>query len=94
MKIEPVGDKIIVRPLSDEEKMTENDLGIILPDSAKKDNDAVVTVELVGPDVKNEKIKPGTQVMLAGMVMKLDVEVDGKKFQLIKEGDIVAVFTE
>jgi len=94
MKIEPVRDLLIVRPLTDAEKMTENNLGIIIPDSAKKDNTSVVAIELVGPEVKNKDLQPGVQVLLTAMMMKQEVEWDGKKGQLIKENDIVAVFKE
>lgn len=91
MKVIPVGDKIVVRNLSDEEKMTENDLGIILPDSMKKDNDNIVYIESVGPDVKNKALVKGVQVMLVGLMMKQTIEYDNFKGQLIKEGDIVAI---
>lgn len=94
MKVIPVGDKLVVRNLSDEEKMTENSLGIILPDSMKKDNDTIVYIESVGPDVKNKALQKGVQVMLVGLMMKQDIEYDGFKGQLIKEGDIVAIIEE
>ena len=47
--IKPLGDRVIVRPLTDEELGTVSASGIIIPDTAKKEKPEQGIVIAVGP---------------------------------------------
>jgi chaperonin GroES len=93
MKIRPLGDRILVKRVKEEEK---NKGGIIIPDTAKEkpQEGKVVAVgkgkmteqgKLVPPDVKaGEKI-------LFGKYSGSDVRIDGEEHLILREDDILGV---
>ncbi len=91
--LKPLGDHVLVKPLSKEEK-TQG--GIILPDTAKEKPQAGEVIA-VGPGrllengtrVKPE-VKTGDKVIYAkygGMEIKLDAE----EYLILREADILAI---
>jgi chaperonin GroES len=93
VKLRPLDDRIVVSPLSADEKTTG---GIILPDSAKeKPNKG--KVEAVGPGKMRddgERMSPAVSigaVVYYGKYAGTEIKVAGNEFKILRESDILAV---
>ena len=93
MKLKPLDDRIVVSPLSADEKTTG---GIILPDSAQeKPNKG--KVEAVGPGKMRddgERMSPAVSigaVVYYGKYAGTEIKVAGNEFKILRESDILAV---
>lgn len=93
MKIKPLGDRVLVEPLDKDE---ETKGGIIIPDTAKEKSQEG-TVKAVGTgklDDAGKKIafnvKKGDKVLLPKFG-GTEVKLDEKKYQIVREDDILAV---
>ncbi len=99
--IRPLNDKVIVRPLTDEEAGTTSASGIIIPDSAKKEKPEQGIVIAVGAgkwDEEGEKripldVKVGDRVVFSKYGYD-EVKVEGKEYFIVAEGSILGVFTK
>jgi len=94
MKIKPIADHILIEPLEEEEKTKA---GIFLPESADKEKPEQGKVIAVGPGKRNEKgeiipmeIKVGQKVLFT-KYGPTEIKVDGKKYLIAKEEDILAI---
>lgn len=92
MKVKPLSNRVLVKPLEAEEKTAS---GIILPDSAKeKPQEAEVVA--VGPgkivDGKKEQmsVKVGDKVIYSKYSGD-EIKVDGKEYTLVDEDKILAI---
>jgi chaperonin GroES len=92
MKIRPLGDRILVKRVKEEEKSKG---GIIIPDTAKEkpQEGKVVAVgkgkmteagKLVAPDVK------AGDTILFGKYSGSEVKVDGEEHMIMREEDVLA----
>lgn len=98
--IRPLNDKVIVRPLTEEEQGTASPSGIIIPDSAKKEIPEQGIVIAVGPgkfDEDGEKrvpldVKLGDRVVFSKYGFDT-VKYQGNEFYIVAEGSILGVFT-
>ncbi|OQX51011.1 co-chaperone GroES [candidate division CPR3 bacterium 4484_211] len=93
-KIKPLGDRVLVRPISKEET-TES--GIIIPDTAKEERPQEGEVLAVGPGKLNEKgerivpeVKVGDRVMFKKYSPE-ELKIEGEEFLIVNESDILAV---
>lgn len=99
--IRPLNDKVVVRPLTDEEAGTTSASGIIIPDSAKKEKPEQGIVVAVGAgkwDEEGEKripldVQVGDRVVFSKYGYD-EVKIDGKEYFLVAEGSILGVFTK
>jgi chaperonin GroES len=99
--IRPLNDKVIVRPLTDEEAGTASASGIIIPDSAKKEKPEQGIVIAVGAgkwDEDGEKripldVKVGDRVVFSKYGYD-EVKVEGKEYFIVAEGSVLGVFTK
>jgi chaperonin GroES len=93
MKLKPLQDRVIVKQ-SDAEEKTKS--GILLPDAAKE-KPTKGKVIAVGPgklDDKGKAMELGVRVndtVFYGKYSGTDVEVDGQKFVILRESDILGV---
>ena len=85
-KIQPLGDNVLVEPVSQEEK-TES--GIYLPETVEGDKPQEGIVVAVGDDDKI-KVRVGDKVIFKKYA-ETEVKVDGKEYYIIKNEDILAV---
>jgi len=85
MKIKPLRDNVVVKPVSIEEKTKT---GIILPDTAEKQKPEQGKVISVGPKVKGIK---RNDLVLFTQYAPNEIKVDNKELLVIKEEDILAV---
>ena len=92
MKIRPINDRVLVKPMESEEK-TQG--GIVLPDTAKEKPQKGV-VEATGP---GRLLRDGKRVSLSvsvgdkvifGKYAGHDVKIDGVEYKIMKEDDILA----
>lgn len=97
MKIKPLGDRVVLKPISVEEKSKS---GIIIPDTAEKERPEQGKVVAVGPGrvLENGKVQPLSvkkgDVVLFTKYGPNEVKVDGTEYLIAKEEDILAVLEE
>ena len=89
MKIKPLADRVLIQPPPAEETTIS---GIIIPDSAKE-KPLRGTVIATGEGTKDEKmiVKEGDTV-LYGKYAGTEVELDGGKFLIMRQNDILGIF--
>jgi chaperonin GroES len=88
MNIKPLADRVLINPMPAEEVTVS---GIIIPDSAKE-KPLKGTVLAVGNGTKDEQmvVKSG-DVVLYGKYAGTEVEVDGNKYLIMRQSDILAI---
>jgi chaperonin GroES len=92
IKIRPLDDRVVVEPCEAEE-MTAG--GIVLPDNAKEKPQRG-TVLAVGPGKLLDNGQRGTlsvsvgDEVIFGKYGGTEIEVDGEKFKILRESDILA----
>lgn len=99
INIKPLADRVVVRPLTDEEAGNVSKSGIIIPDTAKKDKPEQGIVVAVGSgkwDEDGEKripmeVKVGDKVIFRtwGEATKLD----DKEYWILSESDVLAIIS-
>jgi chaperonin GroES len=94
MKIQPLSDHILIKPIKEEEKTKS---GILLPETAEKERPEQGEVMAVGPGRKTEEgkvipvsVKPGQKVLFTKYGPN-EIKVDGKEYLIAKEEDILAI---
>lgn len=97
VKIKPLGDRVVIRPLTDEEAGSKSASGIIIPDSAsaKERSDQGVVVA-IGPGARDEdgkrmemEVKVGDRVLFKSWSEKMKVEKE--EYWIIAESDILGI---
>ncbi|MCD6092282.1 MAG: co-chaperone GroES [Bacteroidales bacterium] len=88
MKIQPLGDRVLVKPLAAEEKTAG---GIIIPDTAKeKPLKGLVMAVGKGIDDKALTVKVDDTV-LYGKYVGTEVNLDGIDYLIMQESEILAI---
>lgn len=94
LNIKPLGDRILIRPTSIEEKTKS---GIIIPDTATKERPEEGEVLAIGPGKLDEngkripmEIKKGQKVMFTKYGPS-EIKVDGEELLILKQEDILAI---
>ena len=87
MSIKPLADRVLVLPAQAEEKVG----GIIIPDTAKE-KPQHGTVVAAGNGTKDEEmvLKEGDEV-LYGKYSGTELEVEGTKYLIMRQSDVLAV---
>lgn len=93
MKLRPLDDRVVIKQLEAEEKTTG---GIILPETAKE-KPQIGKIVFTGPGklLDNGKrnsmsVKKGDEVIYAKYIGN-DIEIDGKKYVILRESDILGI---
>lgn len=97
--IKPLGDRVIVRPLTEEEIGTVSASGIIIPDTAKKEKPEQGVVIGVGPgkwDEDGEKripmeVKAGDRIVFSKYGYD-EVKFGDKEYFIVSESSILGIF--
>lgn len=86
--IRPLADRVVIEPREAETKTAS---GLYIPDTAKEKPQQGVVVA-AGPGKKDEpmEVKVGDQV-LYGKYSGTEVTVDGNKYLIVRQSDILAV---
>ncbi|MCD6177993.1 co-chaperone GroES [bacterium] len=97
MKIKPLGDYIVIEPITQEEKTKS---GILLPSTVEKERPEQGKVIAVGPGKVTEsgkvippEVKPGDIVLFTKYAPN-EVKVDDKKYLIAKQEDILAILEQ
>ena len=97
MKITPLADRVLIEPLSDEERAKKTKSGIIIPETAEKEKPQEGKIVAVGEGrtLENGKIvslsvKKGDRVLFSKYGPS-EIKVDGKEYLIAKEEDILAI---
>jgi len=93
MKIKPLGDRVLVEPLKEEEV---NKGGIIIPDTAKEKPQEGVVIALGTGKLDDDGKKVPFNVKKGDTVLMpkyggTEVKMSGKEYQIMREEDILAV---
>jgi chaperonin GroES len=93
MKVRPLGDRILIKRVEEEEQVSG---GIIIPDTAKEKPQQAEVVA-VGPgrltdegEVVALDVKPGQRVLI-GKYAGNEVEIDGEELVIVNEGDVLGI---
>lgn len=91
-KIQPLGDRVLVKILEAEEKTKG---GIVLPDSAKEKPQQAEVVAAGKGKVQDGKVIPlevkvGDKILF-GKYSGTELTLEGEEFLMLKEDDIVAI---
>lgn len=93
LSIQPVGDRVVVKPASPEEVSAS---GIIIPDTVKKERAERGTVVAVGPggyqdgDLIPMTVKKGDEVIFE-QTYRDPIEIDGEEYYIFSESNILAI---
>ena len=89
MNIKPLADRVLIEPISTEEKTKS---GIILPETADKEKPEQGKVVAVGPGRGNKpvNVKKGDIVLFTKYVPN-EIKIDNKEYLIAKEEDILAI---
>lgn len=88
MNIKPLADRVLIKPAPAEEKTAG---GIIIPDTAKE-KPLQGEVLAAGNGTKDEEmvLKAGDKV-LYGKYAGTEVEIEGEKYMIMRQSDVLAV---
>ena len=96
MAFRPLGDRVLVKRVEEEEKTRG---GIIIPDTAKEKPQEGEVIA-VGPGARDESgkvqaldVKPGDRILF-GKWSGTEVKLDGKDLLIMKESDILGVLDD
>lgn len=100
MKIKPLGDRVLIEPLSLDEAEGKTSSGIIIPDTAEKERPEEGRIIAVG-DGKMTKdgkfvplsLKTGQKVLFTKYGPN-EIKVDNKEYLIAKEEDILAIIED
>jgi chaperonin GroES len=93
MNLQPLGDRVIVKPLSEEDNKTPS--GIYIPDTAKEkpQEGEVVAVGPGEPNEKGENIKPDVEngdKVVYSKYGGTEIKVEGTEYLILSSRDILA----
>jgi chaperonin GroES len=89
MKLKPLGDRIVVKPVTQEE-VTKS--GIVLPDTVekeKKEQGEIISIG-EGEKIKKLNLKVGDTVIF-GKYAGDEVEIDDTEYKVLKDEDVLAI---
>ena len=98
--IKPLGDRVVVRPLSEAEMGTMSPSGIIIPETAKKEKPEQGIVVAVGVGKWSEpaerrlplEVKVGDKVVFSKYGYD-EIKVDNQEYFIVSESSILGIFT-
>lgn len=94
--VRPLGDRVVVRPLTPEEAGLRSASGIIIPDTASKERPEQGVVVAVGPGKFDDgavipmTVKVGDRVMFSKYGFD-EVKVEGQEYCIVSETNVLAV---
>ena len=93
MNLQPLGDRVVVKPLSEEDSKTPS--GIYIPDTAKEkpQEGEVVAVGPGEPNDNGEKIKPDVEKgdkVVYSKYGRTEIKVEGIEYLILSSRDILA----
>ncbi len=98
--IKPLGDRVVVRPLTDNERGGASPSGIIIPDTAAKEKPEQGVVLAAGPgkwDEDGEKripmdVKVGDRIVFSKYSHD-EIKIENKEYYIVAETSILGIIT-
>lgn len=88
MKIQPIGDRVLIKPMAAEEKTAG---GIIIPNTAKE-KPLKGTVVAVGKGIDDKAMTVKVNdVVLYGKYVGTEINLDGTDYLIMPESEILAI---
>lgn len=87
MKFKPVGDRVLVRPVEQQEEKTES--GIVLPDTATKERQQTAEVVSVG-DSAEANVSEGNLVVFA-RYSGTEIRLDNESHMVLNSDELLGV---
>ncbi len=87
VKVIPIGERVLLRPLSEEGDRTIGRIKIVLPESVSKEKSDKGKVVAVG---EGKKVKVGDTVIFSKYSYD-EIKINGEDLYLVKEENILAV---
>ena len=85
MKIKPIGKRVLIKPVKEEERTKS---GIYIPESAKEKKKQGIVVEVGTVDDKEFPIKKGDVILYSGYSSE-ELEFDGEKYLILESKDVI-----
>lgn len=86
MQIKPVGKRVLIKPVKEEEKTKG---GIFIPETAKEKKKQGIVIEIGNIDEKETPIKKGNIILYSGYSSE-EMEIEGEKYLILDAKDIIA----
>ncbi|HBB65574.1 MAG TPA: co-chaperone GroES [Candidatus Vogelbacteria bacterium] len=100
IRIKPLGDRVLVEPVSEEDKHGKTKSGIIIPDTVNKERPEEGRVVACGEGkVNNEgalvplKVKKGDRIIFSKYGPD-EIKIDGKEYLIVSESNILAIIED
>ena len=90
MKVKPLGNRVLVKKIEEEERRTPG--GIVLPESVKDEKAIRGEVVALGTADKFD-VKEGDKVLISSYA-GTEIRIDEERYLLVKSTDILAVIEE
>jgi len=97
LNIKPLGDRVLIEPLSDEDKAKQSKGGILIPDTADKEKPMEGKVIAVGEGKRLENgtlqplsVKVGDRILFS-KYGPTEIKIDDKEYLIAKEEDILGI---
>jgi chaperonin GroES len=97
--IEPMNDRIVVRPLSESETGTRSPSGIIIPDTVSKEKPEQGIVVALGPGKYEDGKRTPIMLSVGDRILFSkygydEVKVGGQEYFIVSEASVLAVINE
>lgn len=86
MKIKPLGKRVLIKPVKEEEKTKG---GIFIPETAKEKKKQGLVMEIGTVEDKEFPVKKGDMILYTGYSSE-ELEVDGEKYLILESKDVIA----
>ena len=97
MSIKPTSDRLLIEPLSAQEREGKSTSGIVIPDTAEKERPEEGRVVAAGPGKMTDdgkripmSVAVGARVLFS-KYGPTEIKVDGKEYLIAREEDILAI---
>lgn len=97
--IRPLGDRVVIRPLSEDELGTKSPAGIIIPDTVSKDKPEQGVVVAVGQGKIDDGVRIPMEVSVGDRVVFSkygydEVKVGGTEYYVVSESNLLAIIAD
>lgn len=97
INLKPLGDRVLIEPVSEEEKGGKTKSGIVIPDTAEKERPEEGRIVALGEGRRTEdgklvpvSLKVGQKILFSKYGPN-EIKIDDKEYLIAKEEDILAI---